>query len=389
MNARVYELLAQLTALGILVTLALFVVHSKVFDGQLTVVNQASSERITPTEIPEDVLATTTPPVVEITASDKGITETNTSVTHIRKDEEAQTDISPVENPYSFAPLDPETLNQIARAALVNILCVSRDAHIKSISGSGVIIDPRGIVLTNAHVAQYILLANHSGLAITCTIRTGAPARTLSYPDIMFFPDAWIREHASSITESRPLGTGEHDYALLHIARPAENTQLPTTFSSIKIDTREGIAYVGDPVLIAGYPAEFGSGNATLYSLYPSTVLTSVRQMMTFSEQLIDMISLGGTALAQSGSSGGAALNYWGYLVGIITTTSEGSTTETRDLRAVTPAHIDRSVRTHLGISLTDLLARDPLVTTMEFKEKAKSLNNTLIAEISKKQIQQ
>src|SRR3989344_252919 len=53
-------------------------------------------------------------------------------------------------------------LNEQVRAAVVNILCITGSGGpLNSISGSGVIIDPRGIILTNAHVAQYFLLKNY------------------------------------------------------------------------------------------------------------------------------------------------------------------------------------------------------------------------------------
>src|SRR6202021_1964720 len=63
-------------------------------------------------------------------------------------------------------------------ASLVNIVCVSADPSIPSISGSGVIIDSRGIILTAAHVAQFFLLQDYLGPnTVTCLVRDGSPAR--------------------------------------------------------------------------------------------------------------------------------------------------------------------------------------------------------------------
>ena len=61
-----------------------------------------------------------------------------------------------IQNPYSYAPVPFESIDAITRPALVNILCRPRGAGpiASPISGSGVIIDPRGVILTNAHVAQ-------------------------------------------------------------------------------------------------------------------------------------------------------------------------------------------------------------------------------------------
>ena len=54
------------------------------------------------------------------------------------------------------ASLAPEILNEKSRSALVNILCEAT-APLRSTSGSGVIIDSRGVILTNAHIAQLFL----------------------------------------------------------------------------------------------------------------------------------------------------------------------------------------------------------------------------------------
>ena len=45
------------------------------------------------------------------------------------------------------------------KAATVNILCrMQRGGQIAHYTGSGVVIDPTGVVLTNAHVAEHVLL---------------------------------------------------------------------------------------------------------------------------------------------------------------------------------------------------------------------------------------
>src|SRR3989344_8595044 len=49
-----------------------------------------------------------------------------------------------------------DEINRKTREALVNIICTSRrGGAFNLISGSGVVIDPRGVILTNAHLGQY------------------------------------------------------------------------------------------------------------------------------------------------------------------------------------------------------------------------------------------
>lgn len=171
-------------------------------------------------------------------------------------------------------------------------------------------------------------------------------------------PPSWVKEHAKDINEAHPLGTGEHDYALLRVTSTI-NGQPLSALPFVQIDTREGIAFTDDQILAASYPAEFAGGIVTQLNLYPSSSVTSIKKMMTLSGNTIDVVSLGGIIGAQSGSSGGAVVNAWGRLVGIISTTSEGTTTADRDLHAITLSYIDRDIASESGLNLSDILNSD------------------------------
>lgn len=383
-------MLANIGALGLLCGALFLITHPEFISSRLTATNTPTAIYVeqTATVIP----ASSTPVVTQ--PEPRKIAENEVEMvieqelelkTASSSEQTASAEVQRINDPYPFAPQDSNTLNQAARAALVNIICEAPDGSVKSISGSGTIIDPRGVIITNAHVAQYILLSRNTDLKIKCRIRAGSPAKEAWTPDIIFFPSGWIKAHAKDILETRPIGTGENDYALVLIVASIDGTALPATFPHLEPDVREKIGFSGDPVLIAAYPAEFGGSSAARNALYVSSVFTNIRQMLTFTEQLVDMISLGGTALAQSGSSGGAVVNMWGRVIGIVTTTSEGETTETRDLRAITMAHIDRSVRSHTGASLEGFLQRDPTALVTEFKTQAQTLANSLIEQIDKR----
>ena len=133
------------------------------------------------------------------------------------------------------------------------------------------------------------------------------------------------------------------------------------------------------------YPAEF-LGAAAQFNLYPAASVTTVGQLMTFFERSIDMLSLGGIVEAQSGSSGGAVINAWGRLIGVITTTSEGATTAERDLRAITLSYIDRDLVAQSGFDLAFILGGDISAQAADFKaHEAPALNRLLIDQISKR----
>ena len=290
-----------------------------------------------------------------------------------------------IKGPYSFAPVPFESINAITRAALVNILCSPRGAgSLSPVSGSGVIIDQRGVILTNAHVAQYVLLAQSARTNLTCTIRTGSPATPRWSAEVLYIPPVWVEAHAHEITTDRPSGTGEHDYALLRITGSVDQSPLPDPFPYVAPDTREAIGFQGDQVLAVSYPAEFLAAGAQ-FTMYPASSITTIGQLMTFVAKTVDLISLGGIIEAQGGSSGGAVVNPWARLIGIITTTSEGDTTAARDLRAITLSYISRDLAVQTQFDLATILGGDVVAQALDFNTRtAPHLVDLYIAQLSK-----
>ncbi len=348
-------------------------------------VQSAIPQVVTESEPPEDEMPVEE--IEELATSKPQIPVSETPAPSSTPDNESSPsdddEIRRIKDPYPTPPLSFEVVNTEARAALVNIICSSTVRGVRSITASGIIIDPRGIILTNAHVAQYVLLSESPSTGLACAIRQGSPARSLWRPEILYIPPTWVEKHAEDVTRDRSTGTGEHDYALLRIKARMDGSPLPTSFPAVIPDTREGIGFLDDQVLNVSYPAEFLASTGAQFELYPLSTVTKIQELLTFYVGSVDLISVGSTAGAQGGSSGGAIVNAWGRLVGLITTTSEGETTAERDLRGLTMSYIDRDLVKQTGFNLSGILSGDVASKALDFKtNQAPALIELLLAQI-------
>ncbi len=283
------------------------------------------------------------------------------------------------------APSEPayseSALNDKVRQSVVNILCISAGGKpVNSISGSGVIIDSRGVILTNAHVAQYFLLKNYpTPNNDDCTIRIGSPAKAAYKAELLFIPPAWITANASEIIAANPSGNGEHDYAFLRITGPADpSVSMPDSFPFLPISVNP--PDTGYSLLTAGYPAGFLGGSTILQNLYASSAETTVGDLYTFGSGTIDAFSVGGSIVAQPGASGGAVVDGNGVLVGIVVTSSTGDTTSARDLHALATSYIINDFDTQAGGPLQAYLTGDLASRAVAFENSfAPDLRQALV----------
>lgn len=288
---------------------------------------------------------------------------------------------TPVSAPAPLSPSDSASLDASAaalRAALVNIIChAPAGGGLRSISGSGVIVDAKGVILTNAHIAQNFLLADRN---VSCTIRAGSPAADAYKASLIYISPAWIQANADILTQTNPSGTGEYDFALLAIAKSATSVALPSSFPFIPLATTPPPS--GTPVVIASYGAQFLESSQIQSSLFPTVVFGSVKNVFTFVATTIDVLALGGSAAAQEGSSGGGVAAASGELVGTITTSTTKGATETRALDAITASYIRAQYASETGRAL-DLLLAEPLSAAIaDFAPQMPALESILTANL-------
>ncbi len=224
-------------------------------------------------------------------------------------------------------------------------------------SGTGVIIDPGGVVLTSAHVAQFMLLKT-----FTCTIRTGSPASTAYQASLLYLPPQWVTDNAYKIAEPDATSTGQYDFAFVYMQNMGK------TFPRSNITT--GVPPKNEPVIIAAYPAQYLNGNTVQNDLYISSVASMLGTLYTFTEggKTIDEFSLSSSALSQSGSSGGGVARAEdGAVFGIVTTQTQGDSTAQRELNAITVDHIDRSLKEFSEGGIETLMSGDSAQKSKDF----------------------
>ena len=280
-----------------------------------------------------------------------------------------------------------DALNTQVRAAIVNIMCTAgSSATLSPMSGSGVVVDSRGIILTNAHVAQFFLMRDYpTNGNVQCVIRTGSPARAMYNAELLYLSPAWVAQNAVQITSSAPTGSGEHDFAFLRITgttNPAGT--LPAWFPRLPMSSEDPLP--NDRMLLAAYPASFLHGATILTDLYQTSAYATVGKVYIFKkeDQWVDLFSIPGSMVSQGGSSGGAAVRLTdGTLAGIIVTDTEATTTSGRDLRAVSLAHIDNTLQADGMGGITGLLSGDVKAKAAVFnKDTAPGLTKQLTDQV-------
>lgn len=243
------------------------------------------------------------------------------------------------------APILPK-----AQDATVHIICNAMTPKgMRAVSGTGAVIDPRGIILTSAHIIAQ--LASPTAKA-HCVARFGNPSANPTPISVLYISPEWIKEYAPKIFQDELVGTGENDFALALIAPSQKNQPRPFISLSHVVSFEPG-----SQVLACGYPAEFISPDTITTRLYQNCSYITTGKGFTFGKDTFDAISLGNSILARAGVSGGPIMDRFGSLVGIMATASREKSTNERTLTAVTREHIERSFKKSSQQDLTTYVA--------------------------------
>lgn len=243
--------------------------------------------------------------------------------------------------------------------AIVNIFCTfTTDDYIRTTTGTGFFIDPDGVIMTNAHVAQFLLMEGTDKFGKTeCIVRSGNPASPRYHAKLLYLPPAWIQKNATVMNDAVPMGTGERDYALLYVSQSIDNSPLPAHFPALSFNTDLlPLSTRNNSVIAAGYPAENLIKNGPSADLIPRKADTTVSELYTFGSNYADVLSIRGSEVGAEGASGGPVVNSQGDVIGMIVTRGDDRTDGAGSLRAITISHIARTIKEETGFSLEDNL---------------------------------
>lgn len=252
--------------------------------------------------------------------------------------------------------------DEVIKSALVNIYCQQKTPkYIRTTTGTGFFISTKGVILTNAHVAQFLLLTNDTDRDVSCVIRSGDPATPQYKAELLYISPTWIFDNADLITEETPRGTGERDYALLYISKSLNTSPLPSFFPTIGMNTDLlPRSTEGTSVITAGYPAEALLRNGADAKLFPVVASTTVNALYTFGSNYADLLSITESPVGEEGSSGGPIVTIdTAHAIGLITTKGDEATEGVHSLRALTLSYIDRTITEETGFSLAQNMQGD------------------------------
>lgn len=223
------------------------------------------------------------------------------------------TDFSVVIEESQGAPVTARTPYE----SVVQIIAIvdAGEGEVEGWTGSGSIISPDGLILTNAHVVLSDRYYDVKDLIVALTINPDQPPERRFYAEVM---QADAALDIAVIRVTRDLASNALDHAALGL--PA-----------VKLGDSNAVQ-LGDPIVILGYP---GIGGDTI------TLTSGEAAGFTAEEGVGNRAFIKTSATIAGGNSGGLAANARGELIGIPTQLGYGGDEEFVDCRPLADTNRD------------------------------------------------
>jgi hypothetical protein len=261
---------------------------------------------------------------------------------------------------------------------VVNIYCIQKVGTLrKTFTGSGILINNDGTILTNAHVAQFPLVAEKN-TSVTCTARSGSKTEQAHPIKVVFVSPKWSETNAPFINTGGTTQTGVYDYALLKITG-RNMDQIGLSPINISYETQP----IGSSMILKSYPADIlaTSPNTNLTLMTERVSLDKRERFSSYvgetSEQF-DILETGPSTLAQRGSSGGLIATLGNNMQAMITIVLQPrSQGQNKPIRGITPYHINKDLSEYVsgGLESISLYGSQVLETKFAQQDKERLAN--------------
>ncbi len=338
---------------------------------------EVQQERVEEVFQKKEEATSTTPSTETVTEVEKKITEIQQEFT----DSITQTITETAQN------IIPTTLvyNQESsvfnvKDVVVNIICLEKTStYTRLSSGSGVIISPAGVVLTNAHVTYPFLRSSQFDSSVySCSIRRENIPNYGYNAELVYYPSDWLTTNGEIIKDPSPVGTGENDYALLQITSPLGPTPKASKFPFVSTQVLAADLKKNSDITVAGYP----SSNSGVFEIDTKPGLkiadTHIADFFTFASRSYDVLQTGVNEVAHRGSSGGGIFSN-NSLFGIVVTTNSNS--QGSYINALTIPYIKRDFFADTQLDFDEYANSNADVLRLRFNSLYKDKIKQLISE--------